>query len=613
VLTDQGTEFKGEFDKLLDQALIDHRVASADHPQTDGLAERAVRTIKKALAKYCEDTETSDEWDKYLPYIGLGYRASPQASTKYSPYELLYGVPPIIPPAIKTRMDLPIDFANEDEATAYVLSRAKDLKEHMPIAMSNLESAQHRQAMAYRARRTGNFVPKLRKFEVGDFVYKKRSELNSTMQTKFKRGIFRVAEVRDNGTLVLQGKCGGVFTEHMENCAPCYLAGIEPTINPTMQEVTEDTECCICHSPDDEDKMLLCDGCNRGHHIYCLKPALPAVPDDPIWICPDCRALGIDEEAVIQERENYVDPTEPVIFPSAAMRRMDAAAQLMDGKTIKLHKGKGKSKKSEYAVLVYQPRGGRKGNKHFMARFADGRTMMLSYKTALDNLCEPAKAAAVAVHYKQESEYWNHETLEDTEWCLKELMPGEHTSYRVALVHNAVMTLPSLQSISVQDYEPLHSALNWSNLGSCIDVWNTMSLVRSKIQEFVTAYKTCMPQEAKCSVLSPTWHLLMQQQYRNDLYLIHMPMELLDLALPLSVAYSGKLVVVLVPVKYVTNAPSARLNWLQKLSGQERLLYLPSVSKQGTVYTWMIIATCKQGMDSCVLNAQAVGSNRLPL
>ena len=33
VLTDQGTEFRGEFQKLCDQALIDHRTTSRDHPE----------------------------------------------------------------------------------------------------------------------------------------------------------------------------------------------------------------------------------------------------------------------------------------------------------------------------------------------------------------------------------------------------------------------------------------------------------------------------------------------------------------------------------------------------------------------------------------------------
>ncbi len=52
-LTDQGSEFKGEFQDLLDHALIDHRWTSRDHPQADGLVERMVETCKKGLRKIC--------------------------------------------------------------------------------------------------------------------------------------------------------------------------------------------------------------------------------------------------------------------------------------------------------------------------------------------------------------------------------------------------------------------------------------------------------------------------------------------------------------------------------------------------------------------------------
>jgi hypothetical protein len=42
VLTDQGREFLGEFQTLCEQAMIDHRTTSRDHPEADGLAERMV-------------------------------------------------------------------------------------------------------------------------------------------------------------------------------------------------------------------------------------------------------------------------------------------------------------------------------------------------------------------------------------------------------------------------------------------------------------------------------------------------------------------------------------------------------------------------------------------
>jgi hypothetical protein len=48
-LTDQGLEFRGEFQDLLDHTFIDHHQTSKDHPQVDGLVERMVQTCKKGL------------------------------------------------------------------------------------------------------------------------------------------------------------------------------------------------------------------------------------------------------------------------------------------------------------------------------------------------------------------------------------------------------------------------------------------------------------------------------------------------------------------------------------------------------------------------------------
>jgi len=99
-LTDQGSEFRGEFQDLLDHALIDHRRTSRDHPQTDGLAERMVQTCKKGLRKICL-IKNKEDWDLALPYIAMGYRMSKHASlSHFSPYFLLFGIHPIPPSSI---------------------------------------------------------------------------------------------------------------------------------------------------------------------------------------------------------------------------------------------------------------------------------------------------------------------------------------------------------------------------------------------------------------------------------------------------------------------------------------------------------------------------------
>lgn len=45
--------------------------------------------------------------------------------------------------------------------------------------------------------------------------------------------------------------------------------------------------CRICRRKGGDEFMLLCDGCDHGYHMYCLRPPLQSVPDGD-WFCQDC-------------------------------------------------------------------------------------------------------------------------------------------------------------------------------------------------------------------------------------------------------------------------------------------------------------------------------------
>ena len=52
--------------------------------------------------------------------------------------------------------------------------------------------------------------------------------------------------------------------------------------------------CQLCHSGEDEDSLLLCDGCDKGYHMYCFKPSITQLPDGD-WYCYECinKATGV--------------------------------------------------------------------------------------------------------------------------------------------------------------------------------------------------------------------------------------------------------------------------------------------------------------------------------
>lgn len=62
--------------------------------------------------------------------------------------------------------------------------------------------------------------------------------------------------------------------------------------------------CRVCKNRGDADRMLLCYKCDNGHHIYCLRPALPCLPEGE-WFCPECKPKAV-EKAPRKIRKSFI-------------------------------------------------------------------------------------------------------------------------------------------------------------------------------------------------------------------------------------------------------------------------------------------------------------------
>lgn len=56
--------------------------------------------------------------------------------------------------------------------------------------------------------------------------------------------------------------------------------------------------CQFCQSGESEDKLLLCDGCDRGYHTYCFKPKMDKIPEGD-WFCYECLNKATGERKCI--------------------------------------------------------------------------------------------------------------------------------------------------------------------------------------------------------------------------------------------------------------------------------------------------------------------------
>ena len=195
LLSDRGSAFLSVLLQEVYQLLGTHKVSTtAYHPQTDGLVERFNRTLIDMLAKTVE--KNGRDWDQHLPHVLFAYRASPQESTKESPFFLLYGRDPQLPTEAalnhpKTRYQVDLD--------DYKLELTDSLTQAWKLAQSQIKKAQKHQKLYYdRHAKTPTFC-------VGDRVFVYMPSAKKGKAHKFARpfhGPFRVIELTANDAKV---------------------------------------------------------------------------------------------------------------------------------------------------------------------------------------------------------------------------------------------------------------------------------------------------------------------------------------------------------------------------------------------------------------------------
>ncbi|XP_023657965.1 zinc finger protein DPF3 isoform X2 [Paramormyrops kingsleyae] len=98
--------------------------------------------------------------------------------------------------------------------------------------------------------------------------------------------------------------------ENLVSCSDCGRSG-----HPTCLQFTDNMiqavctyqwqcieckTCSRCGTSENDDQLLFCDDCDRGYHMYCLKPPMSHPPEGS-WSCYLCLALLKDKASVFSE------------------------------------------------------------------------------------------------------------------------------------------------------------------------------------------------------------------------------------------------------------------------------------------------------------------------
>ena len=88
--SDQGPEFESALMQRLCKMLEMTKIRTTlCRPQSDGQVERFNRTLLNLLLAFVN--EKANDWDEHIPYLMMAYRSGRHASTRCSPFAILYG------------------------------------------------------------------------------------------------------------------------------------------------------------------------------------------------------------------------------------------------------------------------------------------------------------------------------------------------------------------------------------------------------------------------------------------------------------------------------------------------------------------------------------------
>ena len=90
------------------------------HSQGDGLVERKNRTLQDIISSFV--SQHRDDWDLWIDIAVYAYNTSPQESTGFSPFELVFGHPARLP--LEQTLGLPLRNPSSQSEYAEALRKA---------------------------------------------------------------------------------------------------------------------------------------------------------------------------------------------------------------------------------------------------------------------------------------------------------------------------------------------------------------------------------------------------------------------------------------------------------------------------------------------------------
>lgn len=160
--SDQGSNFESEvFQEHCKLLGITKTHMTPLRPQSDGMVERANRTIEKMLTAFV--FENQNDWNEYIYLLMLAYRSSEHESTGFSPYQMLFANQPTL--TIDIILGKPETHDNQVFHTDYVELLREKLDKIQDRARQNLNLSSKNMKRRY------DYQSNAQVYKIGDNVW----------------------------------------------------------------------------------------------------------------------------------------------------------------------------------------------------------------------------------------------------------------------------------------------------------------------------------------------------------------------------------------------------------------------------------------------------------
>ncbi|GJV37252.1 reverse transcriptase domain-containing protein [Tanacetum coccineum] len=220
IVSDNGKQFSDNpFKDWCDKLNITQQFALVKHPQSNGLVERANRSLGEGIKVRLG--EGNKNWIEELPHVLWAHRTMIKSSHGDTPFSLTYGTEAVIPAEIRmpTYRTATVDTTHNDEELRLNLDLLEEKREHAAVceAKSKMKMTKY-----YNARVRGVA------FRPGDFVYRSNDASHAAPGVKLGpkwEGPYEVTEALGDGAYKLRTMEGADLprTWNIANLKKCYL------------------------------------------------------------------------------------------------------------------------------------------------------------------------------------------------------------------------------------------------------------------------------------------------------------------------------------------------------------------------------------------------------